>query len=236
MPGLTGTLLNVAAVLLGTTVGVLLGARLPERVRATTLGGLGLVTLAIGAQLALRSENALVLLAAIVVGGVVGSVLGIDEGLDRLGGWAERRLTGATPGRWGRVSEAFVTSSLVFCVGPMTIVGSIQDGLTGDYSVLALKSGLDLVSSTLFAATLGPGVLLSAATILLYQGGLAVAAGAARSVLTDAVVREMTATGGVLILGIGLRLLEIRRLPVGNLLPALALSPLLAALAARLGV
>lgn len=236
MPGLTGTLLNVAAVLLGTSVGVLLGARLPDRVRATTMAGLGLVTLAIGTQLALRSENALVLLAAIVLGGVLGSVLGIDEGLDRLGAWAERRLSGSTPGRWGQVSEAFVTSSLVFCVGPMTIVGSIQDGLTGDYSVLALKSGLDLVSSTLFAAALGPGVLLSAATILVYQGGLAVAAGAVRSVLTDAVVREMTATGGVLILGIGLRLLDVKRLPVGNLLPALALSPLLAALAARLGL
>jgi uncharacterized membrane protein YqgA involved in biofilm formation len=235
VPGLTGTLLNVAAVLLGTSVGVLLGARLPDRVRATTLAGLGLVTLAIGAQLALRSENSLVLLASIVIGGIVGSLLGIDEGLDRLGAWAERRVN-TTPGRWGRVSEAFVTSSLVFCVGPMTIVGSVQDGLTGDYSVLALKSGLDLVASTLFAATLGPGVLLSAATVLVYQGGLALAASSARSVLTDAVVREMTATGGVLILGIGFRLLEVKRLPVGNLLPALAVAPLVAALAARFGL
>jgi uncharacterized protein len=233
MPGLTGTLLNVGAVVLGTLVGVLLGARLPERVRGTTMAGLGLVTLAIGAQLALRSNNALVLLASVVLGGTVGALLGIDEGLDSLGAAVERRLS-AAPGRWGKVGEAFVTSSLVFCVGPMTIVGSIQDGLTGDYSVLALKSGLDLVSSMLFAATLGPGVLLSAATVLVYQGGLAIAASAARQLLTDDVVREMTATGGVLILGIGLRLLEVKRVPVGNLLPALAVAPLIAALAARL--
>lgn len=234
MFGLTGTLLNVGAVLLGTAVGLLLGARLPERVRTTTMGGLGLVTLAIGAQLALRSTNVLVVLGAVVVGGAIGALLGIDAGLDRLGAAVERRLGGNT-GRWGRASEAFVTSSLVFCVGPMTIVGSVQDGLTGDYSVLALKSGLDLIASILFASTLGPGVLVSAATVLVYQGGLALGASSARQILTDAVVREMTATGGILILGIGLRLLEIKRLPVGNMLPALAVAPLLAALAAAIG-
>jgi uncharacterized membrane protein YqgA involved in biofilm formation len=232
--GLTGTFLNVGAVLLGTALGLLLGSRLPDRVRTTTMAGLGLAVLAIGAQLALRSYNALVPLGSVVVGGILGALLGIDEGLERLGAAAERRLNSRSPGRWGRVSEAFVTSSLVFCVGPMTIVGSIQDGLTGDYSVLALKSALDLIASTLFASTLGPGVLLSAATVLVYQGGLALAASSARQLLTDDVVREMTATGGVLILGIGLRLLEIKRVPVGNLLPALAVAPLIAALAARL--
>jgi uncharacterized membrane protein YqgA involved in biofilm formation len=232
--GLTGFFLNVGAVLLGTALGLLLGSRLPDRVRTTTMAGLGLAVLAIGAQLALRSNNALVLLGSVVVGGVLGALLGIDEGLERLGAAAERRLNSRSAGRWGSVSEAFVTSSLVFCVGPMTIVGSIQDGLTGDYSVLALKSALDLIASTLFASTLGPGVLLSAATVLVYQGGLALAASSARHLLTDEVVREMTATGGVLILGIGLRLLEIKRVPVGNLLPALAVAPLIAAFAARL--
>jgi uncharacterized membrane protein YqgA involved in biofilm formation len=232
--GLTGTFLNVGAVLVGTALGLLLGARLPERVRTTTMAGLGLAVLAVGAQLALRSNNALVLLGSVVIGGVLGALLGVDEGLERLGAAVERRLSASSSARWGRVSEAFVTSSLVFCVGPMTIVGSIQDGLTGDYSVLALKAGLDLIASTLFASTLGPGVLLSAATVLVYQGGLALAASSARQLLTDDVVREMTATGGVLILGIGLRLLDITRVPVGNLLPALAVAPCLAALAARL--
>jgi uncharacterized membrane protein YqgA involved in biofilm formation len=234
VPGLTGTLLNVGAVLVGTGLGLLLGARLPERVRTATMAGLGLVVLVTGAQLALRSSNALVLLGSVVIGAAIGGLLGIDEALERVGTAFERRLSAGSPGRWGRASEAFVTSSLVFCVGPMTIVGSIQDGLTHEYTGLALKSGLDLIASTLFASTLGPGVLLSAVTVLVYQGGLALAASGARQFLTDDVVREMTATGGVMILGIGLRLLEIKRLPVGNLLPALVVAPLVAAVAARL--
>lgn len=228
-----GTLLNVAAILAGTLVGVVLGDRLPARVRDTAMNGLGLVVLAIGAQLALRTSSALVLLGSIVLGGAIGGLIGVDDGLDRLGRWFEARLARRGPaGRWGRVSEAFVSSSLVFCVGPMTILGAIQDGLTGDYSLLAVKSALDGIASLAFASTLGPGVVLSAGTVLLYQGALSLLAGSARQVLTEPIVQEMTAAGGVLILGIGVRLLEIKRLPVGNLLPALAVAPVLVALTA----
>jgi hypothetical protein len=226
-----GTLLNVAAILAGTLIGALLGDRLPARVRDTAMNGLGLVVLVMGAQLALKTGNTLILLGSVVIGGAIGGLIGIEDGLERLGDWFEARLSRRPGGgAWGRVAEAFVSSSLVFCVGPMTILGSIQDGLTGDYSLLAVKSALDGIGSVAFASTLGPGVVLSAGTVLVYQGILSLLAGGARQLLTDPVVQEMTAAGGVLILGIGLRLLEIKRLPVGNLLPSLAVAPILVAL------
>lgn len=235
-----GTLLNVGTVLLGATLGVLLGNRLPEKVRLTAMQGVGLVVVLIGVQSALKTQNVLILLASLVLGGVLGAVLGIEDGLERLGALLEARLSGVglggkedpagDPHKQSRISEAFVASSLVFCVGPMTILGSLQDGLSGDFSTLAVKSLLDFFGAIAFASSLGPGVFLSALTILLYQGGLTLAASSARGLLTEPMVAEMTAAGGLMILGIGVRLLEIRKLPVANLLPALALAPILTAL------
>jgi uncharacterized membrane protein YqgA involved in biofilm formation len=167
----------------------------------------------------------------VVIGGVVGAGLGIEDKLEELGRNLEKRFASAEDRASSRFSRGFLTASLVFCVGPMTILGSIQDGLSGDFRTLAVKSLLDFFASIAFASTLGAGVIFSAVTVLVYQGTLTLLAASIRDLLTEPMIREMSATGGVLIMGIGLRLLELRAVPVGNLLPAIGLAPCLQLLA-----
>ena len=228
---MTGTILNTAAVVLAGLLGTFLGDRLPERIRHTVMAGIGLTTLLIGMQMALKTQHLLIVLASVALGGIVGELLGIEAGLERLARWLEARLgalatVGGKAGGPASFTRAFVTSSLVFCVGPMTIIGSLQAGLTGNYQTLAVKSMLDAFAGLAFASTLGIGVAFSAVTVLLYQGLLTLGAGFLKAALTDAMVTEMTAAGGLLILGIGFQLLDIRRIRVANLLPALLLAPL----------
>jgi uncharacterized membrane protein YqgA involved in biofilm formation len=229
---LTGTLINAAAVVLAGTGGALLGDRLPERIRQTVIAGIGLTTLLIGAQMALKTQHLLIVLGSVVLGGIVGELLDLDAALERLGRWLEARVTRLGLAGSGKPSftRAFVTASLVFCVGPMTIVGSLQDGLTGDYQTLAVKSMLDGFAGLAFASSLGIGVAFSALTVLVYQGLLTLGASWVKGLLSEAMVTEMTATGGLLILGIGFQLLEIRRIRVANLLPAVVLAPVAVAL------
>lgn len=229
---LTGTLLNAATVLVGGLAGTVLGARLPERLRETILRGLGLFTLVLGVRNAIETQNILVLLFATLVGGLVGAALSIDAGLNALGDALQRRVAS---GR-GRVSEAFVTSSLVFCVGPLTFLGAIQNGLAGDATLLSIKSVLDGFASLAFAASLGWGVLLSIGTILVVQGGLAAGASFFTGLLSDAMIREMSAAGGLLILGVGLRLLDLKDVAVANFLPAIVVAPLIVAVLGALGI
>ncbi len=235
---MTGTLLNVVAVLVGTTIGSLLGDRLAHRVREIVLQGVGLVTLLIGMQMALQAQNLLIVLASVVLGGAIGEMLGIEARLDGVGAWLERRFGGHASESDDDVETAaarfirgFVTASLVFCVGPIAILGAVQDGLLGDFRLLSVKSLLDGVTSVAFASALGRGVYFSALVVLVYQGGLSLLARALGAGIPDPshnpAVLEMTAVGGLLILGIGLRLLEIKQVRVGNLLPAVALAPLL---------
>jgi uncharacterized protein len=222
-----GTAINVAAVLAGGAIGTLAGQRLPEGMRSTAMQAIGLVTLLIGVQNFLEFDNPLVPLVSVVLGLVVGELLGIDAVLKRFGDSLERRFSkGGSP-----VSRAFVTTSLLFCVGPLTILGSLQDGLTGDYRLLALKSALDFVAALSFASVLGWGVLLSAGTVLVVQGALTLSAGMLEGVLTETMILATTATGGVLILGLGLILLDLKEVRVANMLPALVVAPLLVALA-----
>lgn len=224
---MTGTAINVAAVLAGGGIGVLLGARLPERMRRAAMQAIGIVTLLVGVQNFLQYDNPLVPLVSVVGGLVAGELLRIEERLQAFGDRLEKRFSrGESP-----VSRAFVTTSLLFCVGPLTVIGSLQDGLTGDYSLLALKSALDFIAALTFASVLGWGVLLSAGTVLVVQGTLTLGAGFVEGFATDAVVAATTATGGVLIFGLGLSLLELRDVPVANMLPALAVAPLLVAAA-----
>ncbi len=186
--------------------------------------------------MAIGTQNELVLMAAILAGGLVGHAAALQRRLDRLGEALEARVSlGRAGARASRVSEGFVTASLVFCVGPMTVLGSIQDGLSGDFKLLAMKSMLDFFASIGFAAGLGWGVMASAATVLVVQGGLSLGAGLLAGLFAPELVREMTAAGGMLILGIGLLLLDLKRLPVADFLPALVLAPLFAALAPALG-
>jgi uncharacterized membrane protein YqgA involved in biofilm formation len=227
-----GTIVNALAVLAGGGAGLLLRRRFPERMRETVMGGVGLATLLIGFQMALQTQNVLGVILSVAAGAVVGETLRIEGGIEALGRWAERRV-----GAWGgtgSIATAFVTSSLLFCVGPMTILGSIQDGLGQAPVLLYTKALLDGISAVAIGAGLGAGVLLSAGTVLVYQGALTLAAGAVQALLTPAMTRELTATGGVLIVGLGLGILQIRRIRVGSLLPALVIAVLVTAAMPRL--
>ena len=226
----TGTLINVGAVLAGTLIGVAVGSRLPESFQKRVLAGLGLVTLVIGVDLALawRDTSPLFVLGAVLLGGLTGEALGIERRLQQLGDWIQRRVSRRDG---SSVSEAFFTASLLFCVGPLTVVGSIQDGLTGDYEALATKALLDGFAAIALSATLGWGVALSAGTVLVIQGGLSLGAGAFEDVLTGEALDALTSAGGVLIIGISLKLLELKDVKVGNFLPALIFAPVLVGIA-----
>lgn len=220
-----GTVVNTLAVLVGGFVGLAVGGRFPERMRVTAMMGIGLATLLIGMEMALQTRNIVGVILSLVVGGLLGEALHVEEGLEALGRWAERRVGGrATEPAAGTFASAFVTSSLLFCVGPMTVLGAIQDGLGQPPVLLYTKSVLDGVSSVALGAALGPGVLLAAGTVLVYQGLLTLGAGALQALMTPEMSRELSATGGVLIVGLGLGILRIRRIRVAALLPALPVS------------
>lgn len=246
-PGV-GTVVNVATVLVGSALGWLLGARLPTRTRDTVTDALGLVTLLIGALAAVevtsetlvnavgRSAPVLIVLGSLLVGGIAGSLLDIEARLEGFGGWLRERLTlrrrgmaGDGPGR-ERFIEGFVSASLVFCVGPLTILGSLSDGLGLGADQLFLKAALDGFASIAFAASLGLGVMASALAVAVVQGSLTLVGFLLGDFLPAAHVTAITAAGGLLLVGVGLRLLHIRMVPVGNLLPALLVAPLLVVL------
>lgn len=218
-----GTLVNAAAILVGSAIGLGAGARLPERFQRIIMAGLGLSTLLIGLQMAFKAENLLVVIASLVLGGLCGEWLDLEGALERAG---ERIKRWARAGS-GTFVSGYVTASLVFCVGPMTIVGSIQEGIGGGPEVLYTKAMLDGAASIPFAAGLGVGVVFSIVTVLVLQGGLTLLGAQLGFLLAPGVLAELTATGGLLIVGIGLLLLEITRLRVANLLPALVVAVLL---------
>jgi len=227
--GMVGTWINMGTVLLGGSLGWALGERFPARVREGATAGVGLVTLILGAQMALRTQNVLVLLLSVILGGGVGWALRITDYLER----GSRRVEKWFNGR--PLAQGFLTASLLFCVGPMTLVGAIQDGLFGDWSILGAKSILDGISAAALAAALGPGVLLSLFVILGYQGGITLLAKMLATSLsgfdpTHPAVLELTAAGGAIVLAIGLGLLNLRDLKPANFLPALLFAPLLALL------
>ena len=223
---LLGTVVNVAAIAIGTLIGLVLKQRLPERITSIVMQGLGLVTALIGVKMIIVTENVLVVLVSIVVGGVFGELLHIEARLDAFGAKVEAKFSREK----GTFAKAFVTSSLLYCVGPMAILGALQDGLRGDYSILLTKSGLDGVASVAFASTLGVGVLFSAIPLALYQGGITVGASMLEPFLSSSIVNAMTATGGLLILGIALNILQVTKIRVGNLLPAILIAAALASL------
>jgi uncharacterized membrane protein YqgA involved in biofilm formation len=228
---LTGTLLNAATVLIGGVVGTVVGDRLPERLRENVVRGVGLFVTAMGVKFAIDTSNLLFMLGAILLGGIIGSLVGVDARLSQLGEALQQRFA---RGGTSTVAEAFVTASIVFCVGPLTFLGSIQNGLAGDATLLTVKSVLDGFTAIALAATLGWGVLLTVPLILLYQGGLAVGASLFAGILSDLQLREMSAVGGLLLIGVGLRLLAIRDIKVADFLPAIIVSPLVVAALGRL--
>lgn len=243
---MTGTIINIITVLIGGALGLLFGARLPERLKATVIAGLGLFTFAIGIQMFLETENPLIVLGALLTGAMLGEWWRIEDGLQNLGRVLEERFirdpSDSAPGtstnfaHQGNFVRGFLTASLLFCVGPMTILGSIQDGLTGNYELLAVKSVLDGFASLAFASTLGVGVLFSTLVILVFQGGISLLAVQLNDLVTAPMLNEMTATGGVILMGLALSsLLEIKKIRTGNFLPALAIAPLIVWVLSLLG-
>ena len=217
---------------------MVVGSRFPDRVRQTVIAGLGLFTAAIGIQMFAKTENPIIVLGSLLLGGLAGEWWRIEDGLRSLGAFFERRFIRNPENAEGsRFIRGFLTASLVFCVGPMTILGSIQDGLTGDYSLLAIKSVLDGFAALAFASSLGVGVLFSIPVILTYQGGISLLAAQAQAISTPAMMNEMSAAGGILLIGIAISsLLEIKPIRVGNFLPALFIAPLIVALLAALRI
>ena len=224
-----GTLVNFATVAAGSFLGAVLKNRIPSRLSGTVIQGIGLFTLYLGVSMSLSAKNGILVLFSILIGGLIGEALDIEGALDSLGRRLEKRFGSGN----GDFTRGFVTASLLFCVGPMTIVGSIQDGLVGDYQILLTKGIMDGFCSVALASTLGIGVGFSALVVLIYQGALTLFASWARGFLTDPVVSLMTATGGLMIIGIGINLLEIKKLRVGNLLPALAVAVVLGLVAVK---
>lgn len=234
---LTGTLLNVVTVLIGATMGLLIRGRMPLRMQASLTTGLGFFTLVLAVSMGLRifaedvpAGDDVAILAALLAGVAIGELLRIQDGLEALGAWFERRLTseGQTT---SRVAEGFVTASLVFCVGPLTILGSLDNGLRGDIELLSIKALLDGVASIAFAAALGPGVYLAAITVLVVQGGIAGGAFLVSGALDTTTILAVTTSGGLILIGIALRLLDLRHIPVANFLPALVVAPIFVRLA-----
>jgi len=232
---MTGTIINVAAILIGGAIGLFFGARIPDRLKSTVISAMGLFTALIGIQMFFKTENALIVLGSMLIGALLGEWWRIEDGLEALGRWLEERFykenadsSSAPANSRSRFIIGFMTASLLYCIGPMAILGSIQDGLTGDYQTLAIKSVLDLFASVAFASTLGVGVLFSVVPLAIYQGGISLLAGQLNAIVTAAMMNEMTATGGVILVGLAIsRLLEIKPIRVGNFLPALAVAPLI---------
>ncbi|MGD2041669.1 MAG: DUF554 domain-containing protein [Anaerolineae bacterium] len=233
---MTGTIINVVTVLLGGTLGTYLGARLPERIRQIVMQGIGLVTIIVGISMALETNHILVVLGSILLGGILGEWWQLERRLEGLAQWLERKAARFPLLTRGDFTKGFVTASLVFCVGPLTILGSIQDGLSGDYTLLAIKSVLDGFAGMAFAAAMGMGVTFAALSVLVIQGTLTIGASLFQTVLTEPMIAELTASGGVILLGMGLLLLEIKRIRVANFLPALIIAPLLVVLWEWLGL
>ena len=222
---MTGVLINTATVILGSVLGLLLKKGIPEKISGAAMTAIGLCTLYIGIDGALEGENTIVLILSMVSGVIVGTALNIDGHLERLGGFIEKKMKGK--GTAGNIAQGFITASLLFCVGAMTIVGSLNAGLTGNNELLITKSVLDLISSCMLASTLGVGVLFAAAFVLLYQGGLVLLSGLLQSVLTSSeLIAEITSAGSVMIIALGLNILGITKIKVANFLPALLLVPL----------
>jgi uncharacterized membrane protein YqgA involved in biofilm formation len=225
---MTGTVINVVAIVLGSILGLLFGARLSEQLKSTVISGMGLFIIGMGLQMFLKTENSLVVLGALLFGTLLGEWWRIEDGLHRLGVFLESKFSREVDDGSNRFVRGFLTASLLFCIGPIAILGSIQDGLTGDYNLLVVKSVIDGFASIAFASTLGMGVAFSALIILVYQGGVSLLAGQLNAIVNASMMNELTAVGGVLLMGVGIsNLLEIKKIRVGNMLPALLIAPLI---------
>ncbi len=235
---MVGTIINTITVIIGGILGLFFGSKLPEEIRNAVVSVLGLFTLAMGVQMFLKTSNSLVVLVSLLVGTVLGEWWRIESGLEQLGDKLKTRFTRVFQGQdLSRFVEGFLTASILFCIGPMTLLGAIQDGLTGDYSLLAIKAVMDGFAALAFASTMGVGVIFSIVVILGFQGGLSLLAVQMQNLITPDMMNEMSAVGGVILMGIAVgNLLNLRKIRSGNFLPALFLAPLFVVLFELLGI
>lgn len=249
-----GTILNVITVAIGSLLGLFIGNRLSQKIQESVVTGLGLVTMFVGISNAGKTGNVIIPLLSIAIGAIIGETLDIERYLERFGGWLQSRFANRSRSSHdstlqtnsaenvtderARFINGFITASLVFCIGPLTFVGSIQDGmgLAIGFQQLAIKSVLDMFAGMAFAASLGIGVTFSIITVLVLQGGLALLGAALGNFMSEPMVNEMTAVGGLMLIGLALVLLDIKRPRMANFLPALVIAPLLVAIATALGV
>jgi len=237
---MTGTFLNIATVLIGGSIGLVFGARISDKLKSTVIAGLGLFTAAMGMQMFIKTENPLIVLGSLLIGTLFGEWWRIEDGLQNLGQYLEERFSNSDDDGSNNFVRGFLTASLLFCVGPMTILGSIYDGLNGDYNLLAVKSVLDGFAAMALASTLGGGVLFSIIVVFLFQGGISFLAMQLSAGMTiamndpaqftqiNSMINELTATGGIVLIGLAISsLLEIKKIRVGNMLPGLAVAPLI---------
>lgn len=217
-----GTIVNTIAILAGTVLGLLFKSKLSENVQKTVMQGLGLCVVIMGISDALKTENMLLVIASIVIGGAVGALIHIEGRLEKLGIRVEKRILGKGAAKQeGTFAKAFITATLVYCVGAMGIVGAIESGTQGQHNTLFAKAILDGTTAIFFAGTMGPGVALSALVVLVYQGTIALLSQWIAPLMSAGILRELSAVGGVMIFAIGLNLVEIKKVSVANLLPAI---------------
>lgn len=211
-----GTIVNTLSIIFGSLIGLLFKGSIPEKYTKTIMHGIGLAVILIGLKTALKTDAILIVIISLAVGSLLGELLRVEDRLDQIGNWIGRRLSKDGEG----ISKGFVSASLLYCVGAMAIIGSMESGLTGNHQTLFAKSILDGIGSVLFASTLGIGVLFSAVTVFIYQGLITLTASSIKHFLLPEVVSQMSAVGGLLILAIGIGLLEIKKIKIGNMLPA----------------
>ncbi len=212
-----GTIVNTLSIILGSLIGLLFRGNIPEKYGKTIMHAIGLAVVIIGLKTALNTDAILMVIISLAIGSFIGELVRIEDRLDQLGNWIGNRLSKDSSG----VSKGFVTASLLYCVGAMAIVGSLESGLTGNHQTLFAKSILDGIGSVIFASTLGIGVLFSAVSVLVYQGIITLTASSIKDLLLPEVVSQMSAVGGLLIFAIGISLLEIKKVRIGNMLPAI---------------
>ena len=223
---ITGTLVNVLAIIAGSLIGLLINKNLPKKITTIVFQGIGLFTIILGISMALKTNNFLIMIFSIVIGAIIGELLNIESKIESFGDVLKNRLKSKNE----KFTEGFVTSFLLFCMGSLAILGSIEEGLGNEPNLLYTKSMLDGFSSIALAASLGIGVIFSAVPLLIYQGGLTLFARYVEDFFTTAMITELSAVGGILLLGLGLSLLDIKKISVSNMLPSLVIAVILSAL------
>jgi uncharacterized protein len=226
---MVGTLINFGAIVLGGLVGLLLGGRISEKIKNTIITGLGIFTLLYAISLFMKTGNSLIVLGSILIGVLIGEWIHLQEGVERLGVWVESRFSkNETTEERNKFIRGFLTTTLIFCIGPMAILGSLEDGISGNIQTLVIKSVLDGFAAMAFASSLGSGVLFSSVMVLIYQGAITLFAKQIQGVMTDAMIIELTATGGVILAGIAIsNLLELKKIRTASFIPGLIVAPLL---------